>query len=181
MNLHPAGFRDSSVADLDGTSQVGNGTPDGPPDALIFPHALLWYGSAERVVDLHPAGFDMSIAIGVAGSVQVGVGNIFNEPNDVVSHALAWRGTAESVVDLHQFLTGLGPSLSISVAQGVDINGDIVGIAWTANGQDAYAVKWTLVPEPSSAVLLVLGALGISFLAKNSCCASFTKRVAHSD
>jgi hypothetical protein len=47
----------------------------------------------------------------------------------------------------------------LSLATGVNENGDIVGWGDTADGR--YAIKWSLVPEPTTQVLLLVGALAL--------------------
>jgi hypothetical protein len=77
--LHPRGFYWTSASGMSDGSQVGTGlTTDG------IPHALLWSGTAESVVDLNPVGFGHAHANGVSGASQVGVGLA----PDATGHAL---------------------------------------------------------------------------------------------
>ncbi len=152
VDLHPVGLVDSKAEGVWGGTQVGWGW--GPAtDSQI--HALLWNGTAASVVDLHPVGFESSRASGVSGGSQVGWGEVGG--ND---HALLWNGTAASVVDLHPYLTGLGPNFTSSGANYIAENGTIVGEAVGDLGFN-YAVLWTPVPEPASAFLFALAALGL--------------------
>lgn len=152
VDLHPAGFSSSQGYDVSGGSQVGTGSNSG------VTHALLWNGTAASVVDLHPVGFSSSFAYGVSDGRQVGKGNGPTTGNS--DHALLWNGTAASVIDLHPFLTGLGASFTASQAFGIADNGSIVG--WATVGNSHYAVLWTLVPEPTSAALVLMVAAGLA-------------------
>ena len=90
-DLHPSGYLNSTVQDVDNLSQVGYvGTT--PTER----HAALWYGSSSSLVDLHPSGYSWSQAWGVGGGNQVGFGQIGSN-----THALLWSGSAGSMVDLH--------------------------------------------------------------------------------
>jgi hypothetical protein len=149
VDLHPIGYSDSSARDVWENTQVGWGIST----ADLNLHALLWNGDADTVVDLHPIGFKHSVARAVAGPWQVGEGS--GDTTEHREHALVWDGTAGSVHDLHQYLVGLGPAFHSSLANGVDINGNIVGTAIAPNG--IFAVKWSLIPEPSASMLGCLG------------------------
>ena len=154
VDLHPPGFDVTIANGVSGMTQVGSGfgvATQGDP------HALLWYGTATSIIDLHPSGFVNSSAEAAAGIWQVGSGNgPVTGGND---HALVWRGAADTVVDLHSSLDQTGLSFSLSLATGVNENGDIVGWGDTADGR--YAIKWSLVPEPTTQVLLLVGALAL--------------------
>jgi len=135
--------------------------------------AILWsltggIGGTPTVQDLTPAGYEFSRGTGIFGTDVVGTGKI-NGSN----HALLWHGSASNYVDLNQFLPA---GYSDAFAQGIDANGDIVGVAFTATGNQGifgtpHAFLWrsSPVPETSSAVslgfLLALG-LGGVFLAR---------------
>src|SRR2546426_822326 len=86
-DLNPSGFTESDGAGTSVGPQVGVGYGSAAGD---FRHALLWSGTASRVVDLNPSGFLASRALSVSGGQQVGVG----KPARVVSsgHALLWSG-----------------------------------------------------------------------------------------
>jgi hypothetical protein len=83
----------------------------------------------------------------VGGGAGTATGNL--------PHALLWSGTAESVVDLHPFLAGLPINFTESNAAAIASDGSIVGTA--GDGISTYAVLWTPVPEPSTAVCLACG------------------------
>jgi hypothetical protein len=151
-DLHPVGFPSSGAFGISADSQVGTGF-------LTFyfsgdRHALLWHGTAASAVDLNPTGFTRSEAYSVAGTTQVGYG--MGPSTGDQNHAFLWQGTAGSAVDLHALLAGLPQSFVSSEAHGIDANGVIVGFAMTIN-LVPFAVKWTPVPEPSTAVLSLIG------------------------
>jgi len=131
--LHPtSGYGRSAGFGVSGNTQVGFGDPavgDGP-------HALLWNGTAESVVDLHPTGFTQSIAESNYGNVQVGYGG--NDPlfyYNLSNHALLWQGTTESVVDLHP------PGFGNTVAK--DVWGQIqVGFGKSLTSAYSHALLW---------------------------------------
>lgn len=149
VDLNPAGFSQSAARDVSGDIQVGDGKGLATNNAT---HALLWRGTAESVVDLHPQGFSTSAAWGVDGNTQVGFGD---------GRALLWHGTASSVVDLHSFLAGLPTTIVRSIAQGVNSRGDVIGHGFGADGA-AHALLWVAIPEPSTSMLFVGAALGIT-------------------
>ncbi|HEY4234923.1 MAG TPA: hypothetical protein VGM76_15935 [Lacipirellulaceae bacterium] len=154
LDLNPTGFSTSSGKAIasNGSVQVGDGigAATGGRD-----HALLWSGTAASATDLNPAGFTTSRALGVSGIYQVGSG--VNGTLGNFPRALVWSGTAASAVDLHTYLTGLGITFKYSEANGVDSNGTIVG--YGSDGSHNYAVMWTPVPEPSTWVMICVGAV----------------------
>ena len=152
VNLHPAGFAASLARGVSQDSQVGTGYVTSFFSGAR--HALLWHGSAASAIDLNPPGFTQTDANGVAGTLQVGAGQ--GSATGGNNHALLWEGSAGSVVDLHALLAGLGPILVSSEAHDVDELGVIVGFAMDSNFT-TYAVKWSPVPEPMTATLVVLG------------------------
>jgi hypothetical protein len=128
--------------------------------------AVLWSlagsdGGFPMVQDLHPAGYEFSRATGIFGTDVVGTGK-FNG----FDHALLWHGSASNYVDLNKFLPA---GYTNAFAQGIDANGDIAGVAFTATDQQGifgtpHAFLWrpAPVPEASSAALLgLLLALGL--------------------
>jgi hypothetical protein len=142
VDLHPQGFIQSYAVGVSGGQQVGYGSLNPRPEFMEESgpfHALLWGGSPGSVVDLHPRGFADSQALGISGGQQVGWGAGVTTEN--FRHALLWRSTAASVVDLHAFLP---PGFVGSIASGIDVNGDIVGVAWgpaSANWNHAFLWK----------------------------------------
>lgn len=100
---------------------------------------------------LHPIGFNSSAASGISGTSSVGGGQ--GVATGSKDHALLWSGTAGDRVDLHQYLTGLGPRFITSYAEDIGPNGVVVGYAYDDQFRQ-YAVKWTLVPEPSTCMLV---------------------------
>ncbi len=151
IDLHPDEFVNSNATDVWGDQQVGFA---GLQTDLAFPvsHAMLWHGSAETYVDLHPDSFLDSTAYAVCNGQQVGIGRY--DLSFTSGHALLWSGTAESVLDLHPFL----PDGYIrSCANDIDEFGNIIGTAMLADGT-THPVVWTVVPEPSTLLLLGIGA-----------------------
>lgn len=131
--------------------QVGAG-----PTVAASPHARLWHGTGESMVDLHPAqlGVVASEAWGTNGTTEVGWGDS-RLNGDFIRHALAWHGSAASAVDLHLLL---GEKFFFSEATSVDDAGNIYGIALESAGNPPgtlfgtwHAVEWVPVPEPSTA------------------------------
>ena len=98
VDLHPAGFKESTADAVSGNSQVGTGYLTVSVDDA---RALLWQGTAASVVNLHPAGFVSSAALGVDGNTQVGFAMTDDGMNNAVSRAIMWQGTAASFVNLH--------------------------------------------------------------------------------
>ncbi|HEY3391857.1 MAG TPA: hypothetical protein VGK58_04075 [Lacipirellulaceae bacterium] len=161
VDLHPAGFSHSIALGLSEDTQVGYGqiNPSGGPT-----NALLWRGAAESVVNLHPAGFFSSYGHGVTGDWQVGYGRLMDTmgaPGE--NRALLWNGTAESVVNLHQYLAGIPMTFTNSFAFAIDANGRILGTARGSSRDRSYAILWTPIPEPSSALLFIVGLAAMRF------------------
>jgi hypothetical protein len=153
VDLHPAGYSHSLMFGISGNTQVGYAQINPSSGPL---HALLWHGTVESVVNLHPLGFNSSFAHAAAGDLQVGFGSLEGTGARGDSHALLWNGTADTVVNLHQYLTGLPITFTDSFAHKISANGVIVGTARDSNGLD-YAVMWTPIPEPSAALLFLVG------------------------
>lgn len=86
IDLHPAGFDNSSTLGVGGRQQVGFGLPTGGSDV----HALLWNGT-NAAIDLNPNGFTRSYAKDAAGGQQVGVGS--GPATGGATHALLWNGS----------------------------------------------------------------------------------------
>jgi hypothetical protein len=160
VDLHPVGYFSSQATATGENSQVGivNGN-----EALS--QAALWRGTAESFVLLHPEGYLLSDALAVSGELQVG--RAYGSATGFTSHATVWNGSAESMIDLHQFLGDVPfpePVLS-SIAWGVDATGRILGMASSDSAFINYAVMWTPIPEPTSAVLIAWGMIASALLA----------------
>jgi uncharacterized membrane protein len=148
IDLKSSEFRFSWASGISGNQQVGYVMPW---YQLYDIHAILWNGSAESYIDLNPSGFTYSRANGISGNQQVGFGLVSATGGN--HHALVWSGSAENCIDLHQFLpTGF----ISSYATGIDSNGNIAGYA-TDRLSVEHAIVW-IVPEPASAILLIVGA-----------------------
>jgi hypothetical protein len=95
VDLHPAGYVNSSALGVRGTQQVGYAQAAGGV------HAMLWSGTAASATDLHPAGYDSSTAQATDGSRQGGWGMFTDRVSGtLVRHALLWSGGADSAVNL---------------------------------------------------------------------------------
>jgi hypothetical protein len=147
--LNPPRFQASIARAVSGSGQVGYAYSAG-----FGAHAILWHGTADSAVDLHPMGFDETAAKAIAGGTQVGYAR--GPATGGMMHAVVWHSTAESMIDLHPYVAALRPASVRSEATGVDANGDIVGFA--NEGNNYFAVKWSLVPEPNASVLFACGA-----------------------
>jgi hypothetical protein len=91
------------------------------------PHAVLWNGTSESVVDLNPGSSVGGHAYAVSGANQVG---------DAGGHATLWSGTAASAVDLNPY------GFQGSSARGVSGNSE-VGWAYGQNiGGANHAMLW---------------------------------------
>jgi len=139
VDLNPSGFGVSYGQGISGNQQVGWGY--GPATGNDY-HALLWSGTADSAVDLNPIGLEGSYGFAISGGQQVGAG--WGPPTGNNTHALLWSGTANSVVDLHSFLSS---DYSASYAEGIDTNGNIVGMAIYIPTGSYHAMLWTRLPE----------------------------------
>jgi hypothetical protein len=163
VDLHPTnldGFIHSFALATNGIQQVGVGSqdPSGAGDFSRANHALLWNGTADSAVDLHPTKLSdvyASVAVDTNGAQQVGYGFLGAGGPNPTDHALLWSGTADSAIDLHAFLPA---DFAWSHAESIDPLGNVFGMAIDATGV-FHAVEWMPVPEPASAILLML-ALG---------------------
>ena len=147
VDLNPSGFGFSYANGISGDQVVGAAAVSASDPRPS--HAMLWDIAKRIVVDLSPTdlpGVTASAAYETNGVVQVGVGGDSNG----FSQALVWNGTAASAVNLTP------PGYRDAAAYSVDPNGNVFGLATDASGTD-YAIEWA-VPEPSSFVLLVVGA-----------------------
>jgi hypothetical protein len=153
VDLHPlAGFDTSKAVAISGLQQVGSGRGSSTGGNE---HALLWQGSATSAVDLNPTlltYINSSTANGTNGLVQVGWGK--NGASNLTT-ALLWSSTSASAIDLGALLPA---TLNNSRALSVDADGNVWGVAVEAGGA-LHAVEWTLVPEPSTAILAIAAVL----------------------
>ena len=129
VDLHPAGFDSSQANFTAGGQQVGSASNG------FSTHAALWTGSAASFVDLHPDNHLSSFVLATNGVQQVGAAQAdFTAP----MRAKLWSGWANSVLDLHSLVPG---NPTDSVAQSIDVYGNISGYADTDFGQ-RHAVVW---------------------------------------
>ena len=143
IDLNPTGLTSSQANAASGGTQVGYGSGLATSNQI---HAILWSGSAAGYIDLNPAGFTQSFGIGAGGGYQAGYGS--GPATGGLPHALAWNGSAGSFVDLHAFLPAHMPAFTLSIAQAVASNGDVVGYA--SDGNRTYAMLWSIVPVPEA-------------------------------
>ena len=172
LDINPDGAGSSRAYAISGDMAAGQavfktGTNSYKTDAILW-SLTGGIGGIPTVQDLNPAGYEFSRGTGIFGTDVVGAGKL-----NGFNHALLWHGSASNYVDLNQFLPA---GYSDAFAQGIDANGDIVGVAFTATGNQGifgtpHAFLWrsSPVPETSSAIslglLLTLG-LGGVFLAR---------------
>ena len=153
VDLNPAGSNGSEANGVDGGRQVGFVTMGGKS------LASLWSGTASSWVNLNPIGSTASIAYGISANEQVGYVDV---PGGGVSRASLWSGSAASWVDLSAFLP-IG--YSSSVAKSIWTHGGVTYVAGYAENRATLrdeAFLWTrAVPEPASAVMLLLGGLAM--------------------
>ena len=129
VDLHPAGFDSSQANFTAGGQQVGSASN------AFSTHAALWTGSAASFVDLHPDNHFSSFVLATNGVQQVGAAQAdFTAP----MHAKLWSGSANSVLDLHSIVPG---NPTDTVAQSIDVYGNVAGYADTDFGQ-RHAVVW---------------------------------------
>jgi hypothetical protein len=147
VDLNPTTTTFSQALGISGAQQVGIG---------LFGsdyHAMLWTGTASSADDLNPNTYSESEAVSTNGIYQIGYADRGPATAD---HAMIWAGTAASALDLSSLVPG---GATNSQALSIDANGDVFGYA-VENGK-TYAVEWAAAPEPSSVVLLGLGAIGL--------------------
>jgi hypothetical protein len=155
-DIHPAsGFVSSNAISFGGDQIVGYGLQEASVlDAQQ--HALLWNLAGTSFTDIHPVGYKTSFAASTNGVEIVGY---VTDDNDV-PHAMLWENPT-TAMSLEQYLPA-GDYVS-SQAFSIDADGDIVGMA-VDNDNNIHAILWSpveSVPEPASALLLVLPAIGL--------------------
>lgn len=138
VDLHPTHldnfYRSEALRVKDG-QQVGFAVGD-------TRHAMLWNGTADSAVDLNPSWASESRAFGTNGLQQIG---------DADGRAVVWSGTPESAIDLESLLP---PHLFAARAFSIDGQGNIFGLA-IDSGFYLHVVKWTPIPEPTLAGMLI--------------------------
>lgn len=144
--LHPKNAVVSVALATNGVNQVGYAGYDvrvrqeaakGNKDKR-FTYATVWAGNASSALNIHPFGFTHSYAAAIKGAWIAGYGAndaAFGTP--AYFHALVWDANYEAV-DLHASL----PAQFVgSQALAVDENGNVSGVATTAEGQ-RHAIVW---------------------------------------
>jgi hypothetical protein len=148
VDLHPAGFTESTAIGVAGGTQVGYGYSDATAN---YYHALKWNGSAESAVDLHPPGWAASKIAATDG--QQHAGWVYPASDLSRPHAALWTGNGAEIIDLHQFLpAGVYRGSS---AHAIAADGTIVGTAETTATDSwgfthYHAVMWRPGTPPSA-------------------------------
>jgi hypothetical protein len=137
INLRPSMSTQSQASSVWGNQQGGYYV--GPATGGLYPHAVIWSGTAASAVDLNPAPFAKSSVGVVRNGVQAG--SAFPTSNPTKSQAIAWHGTAGSWINLHMKLP-YPFTLWQSTATGIDNLGNIVGYVSNDAGTDRRPVIW---------------------------------------
>lgn len=148
--IHPKDAVASVAYGTDGVRQVGysgydirvrNEAPKGNKDRR-FNFATVWTGTADSALNIHPYSFTHSYAAAVNGPWIAGyAGDQSKSGTPAYYHAIAWDGDYQ-FTDLNAFL----PAAFVgSQAFSVDEQGNVAGVALTADGQ-RHAVVWMLAP-----------------------------------
>jgi hypothetical protein len=146
VSLNPLNCPQSEVTAVWDDYQAGSAYTNGHTSAAI------WHGTADSITYLNPAQYSNSILYGACGQYQVGIGYPYSNNY----HAMIWSGSSESAIDLHAYLP---QEYAKSIAQGVDIYGNVVGYAFLASNPDwGQAVMWQ-IPEPATMILLAAGGM----------------------
>ena len=148
VNLHPKKAVVSMAYGTDGVTQVGYSGYDirvrveavkGKKNKR-FNYATIWSGSASSAVNIHPYPFTHSYATAVKGPWIVGYASDESRIyTPGFNHAVIWDANYLAT-DLQAFLPA---SFVGSQALDVDENGNIAGVAFTADGQ-RRAIVWVL-------------------------------------
>ncbi len=91
QDLHPAGYRNSSISAIDGDTQYGGVVTEFP----FKNQAAKWSGTASSFVNMHPAGASRSGISDAADGQQVGFAEFGG-----VGKPLLWHGSPDDFVDL---------------------------------------------------------------------------------
>jgi probable HAF family extracellular repeat protein len=126
---------------------VGYASNDG-----TYSHAFLYDGTMHDLGVV--AGFVSSFGYGINASAEI----VGAASNGVTSHAfLDYQGR---MVDLNSLVGNLG-GWTLESAVAINDSGSIVGYGTLNGGTANEAFLLTPVPEPSTFVLLLLGAIGL--------------------
>lgn len=144
--LHPKDAVMSAASGTDGTTVVGHVGYDirvrqeanKGNKTKRFYYATVWSGSAASAVNIHPYLFTHSFATAVKGQWIAGyAGDESKIGTPAYYHAIAWDGGYQAT-DLNSYL----PSQFVgSQAFSVDDDGNVAGMALTADGQ-RHAIVW---------------------------------------
>ncbi|WP_374087263.1 hypothetical protein [Methylomicrobium lacus] len=149
--LHPKDAAASVAYGTDGVLQVGysgydirvrSEAPKGNKDKR-FNFATVWSGTAASALVIHPYPFTHSYAAAVNGPWIAGyAGDDSKRSTPAYYHAIVWDSTNYQPTDLNTYL----PAAFVgSQAFSVDAQGNVAGVALTADGQ-RHAVVWMLDP-----------------------------------
>lgn len=137
MGTRAALWRDNgesvSLLGPENRSSIANGVGGGEQVGELWigagPHACLWHGTQNSMVDLNPRDYETSRAASCGGGLQVGFVKRkentkagFGSPE---THACIWAGTADAFLDLHTFVP---QPWNASVASAIELDGDLVRI-----------------------------------------------------
>ena len=148
--LHPKDAAASVAYGTDGVQQVGYSGYNVRVRAEAtkgnkfkrYDYAMVWTGSAASALNIHPYSYTNSYAKATNGSWIVGYAtDALSIGTPGFNHAIVWDATYQAT-DLNAFLSA--PFVG-SQALSVDGQGNVAGIAFTANGQ-RHAVVWMLNP-----------------------------------
>lgn len=167
VSIHPSSgaFFDSRAISLNGNRAGGYGTSTNG-----YSHAIIWTAlNPGSGVDVNPAEFFDSQITAINPYAAVGYGRTHADITGS-THALLWNADGSGYIDLSTYLPA---RYTASEADGIDINGNVVGFAYDSLTANVHAVEWlAVVPEPTT-LLSVGGLFALSLVrtrrAKPSC------------
>lgn len=131
VDVHPAGYTDSSI------SGAGNGQAVGRVEVDGSQRAALWAGGSASIVELHQPAWTSSDAVATHGGVQVGT---------TLGRAALWIGSSDTYVDLDAFAP---PEFTSTNAQDVEVGLDgsitVAGYGYNSTTGQNEALLWRSV------------------------------------